>query len=71
LRFFLAKRHSQQSGFTEAVEAPTSGIGGLRPEDEMIGELDVDGQCRLPQPAGLCEATDYGNWTTARRTHRA
>ena len=28
----------------------------------MIGELDVDCQRRLPQPAGLCEGPNYGKW---------
>jgi hypothetical protein len=31
----------------------------------VIGELDVDGQRRLPQPARLCEVPDYGKWPGA------
>jgi hypothetical protein len=46
-----AQGGSQQPGFTEAIEAAACGIGGLRPENEMVGEFDVDGQRRLPQPA--------------------
>lgn len=55
----------QQSRFAEAVEAAAGRIGGLGAEDEMIGELDVDGHGRLPQPARLCEVPDYGKWPGA------
>jgi len=39
--------------------------------DDMVEQINPENVGCLPELAGLCEATDYGNWTTARRTRRA
>ena len=39
--------------------------------NNMVKQFDREDVGRFPELARLCEATDYGNWTTARRTRRA
>ena len=41
------------------------------PNHNMVKQFDREDVGRFPELASLCEATDYGNWTTARRTRRA
>lgn len=55
----------------EAVETDTGRVGSGVTDYHMIEQVDVEGLGRLPEVPGLCEATDYGNWTTAGLTRRA
>gem|GEM_PF-4515366 len=45
----------QQAGFAKAVVTAPHRIRGLRSQDEMIRQLDIDGQRRLPQAPGYLE----------------
>ena len=45
-------RCSEQSGLAETVITATGWIAGLVADDQMVGELDVDGDGRLAQAPG-------------------
>jgi hypothetical protein len=70
-RFFKNLRVGlKQAALPETVVAQSPGIGLQPAEDHVVVQLDIDRFGGLAQLPGLCEATDYGNWTTARLARR-
>jgi len=69
--FKICRINSQQAGLPETVVAEPTGISRNAAQNHVVMQLDIDGFGRFPELPGLCEATDYGNWTTARLARRA
>jgi len=67
----IHRTNLQHARFAKTVIAGPARIGGSLADDHVVLQVDIDGLGGLAQLPGLCEAADYGNWTTAQLTRRA
>ena len=65
------QRASQDARGAEGIVADAMWVGLRITDDDVVHEVDVDHLGGFTELPGLCEATDYGNWTTAGLTRRA
>jgi len=66
-----ARANSENPCLPKGVKSQACWVGTHVADYHMVEQFDVEGPGRFPELAGLCEATDYGNWTTARLARRA